>query len=99
MNTSHLLTSDDVQRLESQLERVEALMSDGRWRTLSEIARAVAGSEAGVSARLRDLRKTGNRVSRRRTGNPGLWEYQVFQAKPVQPVEYKFESNGQGAFL
>jgi hypothetical protein len=54
-------------------------MLDGQWRTLSQIVLHVGGSEAGVSARLRDLRKqkfgayTVN--GRRRSG--GLWEYQV----------------------
>ena len=47
----------DGPRLTSQLESVKALMADEQWRTLAEIARAVRGTEASVSARLRDLRK------------------------------------------
>lgn len=47
----------DGERLGGQLVRVRDLMLDGSWRTLREIAAAVGGSEAGVSARLRDLRK------------------------------------------
>lgn len=69
----------DGARLAGQLERVLALMRDGEWRTLAEIAAAVGGSEAGVSARLRDLRKP--RFGRfwvdrdRRSG--GLFVYRV----------------------
>jgi hypothetical protein len=63
------------------LERVRALMGDGKRRTLSEITAVVGGSEAGVSARLRDLRKPrfGSASVRRarRAGHDGLWEYWV----------------------
>lgn len=86
----------DGQRLETQMERVKALMIDGNWRTLNQIAEWVAGSEAGVSARLRDLRKEGLVVNRERVpGANGLWRYRVVQ--PIQ--QFRFESNGQGAFL
>lgn len=74
----------DHERLSGQLDRVHALMRDGAWRTLGEIAAAVGGSEAGVSARLRDLRKPG--ISDR-LGGPfdvvrervqgGLWRYRM----------------------
>ena len=47
----------DRARLQTQLQRVHELMLDGRWRTLKDIADAVGGTEASVSARLRDLRK------------------------------------------
>jgi biotin operon repressor len=72
----------DAERLGTQLVRVLALMRDGEWRTLRQIADAVGGSEAGVSARLRDLRKTrhgGYTVDRERRGDPtrGLWYYRV----------------------
>lgn len=71
----------DGPRLERLLDRVRGLMRDGRWRTLAEIVERVGGSEAGVSARLRDLRKSPIRaeVERRRRGEPalGLWEYRV----------------------
>ena len=73
------VTPADTERLAGQLGRVHSLMRDGQWRTLEAIAQAVGGSEAGVSARLRDLRKArfgGHQVERRRlTG--GLWEYRV----------------------
>lgn len=73
-------------RLGKQLEAVRAHMwahaQFGNWRTLAEIVDAidygqgVKASEAGVSARLRDLRKMGYTVEKRvRSGN--LWEYRV----------------------
>lgn len=69
----------DEARLISQLARVQTLMRDGRWRTLDNIQEAIGGSLPGVSARLRDLRKTkfgGYTVQRRRVGG-GLFEYRV----------------------
>jgi hypothetical protein len=71
----------DGHRLTGQLARVYALMADGHWRTLRQIAAAAGGTEAAVSARLRDLRKSkfgGHTVERRRVaGANGLWEYRV----------------------
>jgi hypothetical protein len=75
----------DDARLTSLLDRVRQLMLDGKWRTLREIADALGhGSEASISARLRDLRKPkfGGLIveSRRRyTEGPtsGVWETQV----------------------
>lgn len=73
----------DGARLTSQLNAVLALMRDGAWRTLSEIRAAIGrGSEAGLSARLREIR--GSRrgvVERRRRGDPknGLHEYRLLK--------------------
>jgi hypothetical protein len=69
----------DHVRLARQLAGVRALMADGRWRTLPEIARHVEGSEAALSARLRDLRKRkfGGRTVERRYLAGGLFEYRV----------------------
>lgn len=67
----------DQDRLASQLDRVTRLMADGQWRTLGEIQARVGGSEGGVGARLRDLRKVkfgAHHVPRRRRAG-GLWEY------------------------
>jgi hypothetical protein len=69
----------DAKRLTSQLERVRALMGDGQWRTLGEIQAACGGTEARISARLRDLRKPrfrGHTVDRRRIIG-GLYEYRL----------------------
>lgn len=70
----------DGDRLISQLERVKALMSDGQWRSLRSIVEVVGGSETGVAARLRGMRKArfGQlAVERRRVAESGLWEYRV----------------------
>lgn len=71
----------DDDRLSEQLKAVIAIMRDGTWRTLAELARLVNAPEASVSARLRDLRKErfgAWTVDRRRVpeGN-GLHEYRV----------------------
>jgi hypothetical protein len=47
----------DYIRLSGQLAKVFEFMSDGKWHTLRQIVDACGGSEAAVSARLRDLRK------------------------------------------
>lgn len=72
----------DAERLNTQGARVWQLMRDSNWRTLSEIQAECGGSEAGVSARLRDFRKRewgGNTVRRRRRGDSrnGLYEYRL----------------------
>ena len=69
----------DGERLRSQLQRVRDLMIDGQWRTLAQIAAAVGGSEAGVSARLRDLRKSrfGGYSVEKRYISEGLFEYRL----------------------
>lgn len=69
----------DAARLNRQQAEVFALMRDGTWRTLAEISRATYNPEASVSARLRDLRRLGMTVERRRRGDPraGLHEYRL----------------------
>jgi len=71
--------SKDRKRLTGQLLKVYALMSDGKWRTLKEISKEVDGSETGVSARLRDLRKDrfGKHRIDKRIVLGGLWEYKM----------------------
>lgn len=74
----------DAVRLTTELYAVRELMLDGKWRSLGQIvwALSITGknwSEAGVSARLRDLRKPrfgGYRVDRQRIQG-GLFEYRV----------------------
>ena len=66
-------------------------MLDREWRTLAEIARGVQGSEAAVSARLRDLRKPrygGHTVNRKQrcTGKPGVYEYQLVVNPELLPL-------------
>ena len=78
----------DLKRLTTLLYRVKALMSDQRWRTLGEIVAITGGSEASVSARLRDMRKFvygAHEVERRARGerSRGLFEYRL-RLMPVQ---------------
>ncbi len=69
----------DNARLSSMLQRVKDVMLDGRWHTLAELARLCDGSEAGVSARLRDLRKPkfGGLLVEREYVVTGLHRYRV----------------------
>jgi hypothetical protein len=71
----------DGPRVKTQREAVEALMNDGAWRTLAAIAAHTGASEAGASARLRDLRKKeygGRTVERKRMApGSGLYLYRV----------------------
>jgi hypothetical protein len=69
----------DHTRLKGQLWRVFQLMSDGKWRSLAEISEDAGGSEASVSARLRDLRKEqyGGREIQRERISGGLWHYRM----------------------
>lgn len=69
----------DGARLASQQNRVLALMRDGRWRTLAEIALYTRDPESSVSARLRDLRKPkfGGHTVEREYVESGLHRYRV----------------------
>lgn len=75
----------DGVRLTGHLGRVYDLMRDMRWRTLADIAALTDGSEAGSSARLRDLRKPkfGEWIveRRRHVSDNGCWEYRVLGKK------------------
>ena len=75
------LEDHDHLRLGAQAAAVYRLMSDGRWRTLREIAAAVDAPEASVSARLRDFRKarfnSHDVQRRRRFEGKGVWEYRL----------------------
>jgi hypothetical protein len=73
----------DGERLRGALARVYDLMRDGQWRTIADIAALCECSEAGASARLRDLRKDRfrerypNRGVERQCIGAGLWRYRV----------------------
>lgn len=69
----------DGERLRGLLGRVFAVVKDGRWWTLRRLAVEANGSEASVSARLRDLRKPkfGGYEVQRRYVVDGLWEYRL----------------------
>lgn len=80
----------DHSRLSTQLERVAHVLINADWVTLAEIQRAVdrlagvragqaGATEAAISARLRDLRKTrfADVTIERRSVAGGLWCYRV----------------------
>jgi hypothetical protein len=69
----------DYGRLHAQLTRVYAILRDGTWHTLPELARKTGDPEASISARIRDLRKVkfGGRTIQRRYVDRGLHEYRM----------------------
>ena len=81
---------DDVRqlnppRLVGQLRRTYDLMSDGQWRTLTDIATRLGALETSAGARLRDLRKRehgGHMVlCRLRDDGSGVREYRLILDK------------------
>ena len=72
-------------RLTGQLLRVYQAMHDQEWHTLSQLSMRAEGSEASVSARLRDLRKEkfGDFVVQRKRSEKsrGLWYYRLVLPK------------------
>lgn len=70
----------DGPRLNKQSKLVFDLMIDGRWRTLGEISAETKAPEASVSARLREFRKKGLTVAKRRLGEEGNGHY-VYQVR------------------
>ena len=69
----------DGNRLATLHDRVYAYMADGQWRTLHQIARECGGTEASVSARLRDMRREkygAHKVHRQHLAH-GLWVYSL----------------------
>ena len=70
------LVESDLPELNEQLRAVAEIMRRGDWYTIAELRqllsyRGIAASEAGVSARIRDLRKPPLNwtVERKRVGN------------------------------
>lgn len=73
----------DEKRLTTNLDRTVAATRGGDWFSLERLAFEVGCSEAGVSARLRDLRKPkhaeryGVAAVESRRVKGGLWQYRV----------------------
>jgi hypothetical protein len=69
----------DKDRLLTQLGRVRDVMFDGQWHTLSELVARCGGSDASVSARIRDLRKKrfGSYHVESKRVHEGLWRYRL----------------------
>lgn len=71
----------DDKRLTAQYERIKKCMSDGQWRTLSEINAITGDPEASISAQLRHARKArfdSATIEKRYLGG-GLYEYRWLQ--------------------
>jgi DNA-binding CsgD family transcriptional regulator len=71
--------SRDDARLTGQILRVWNCVSDGKWKTLRQIAQETGDPEASVSAQLRHLRKPrfgGYTVEREYIDN-GLYRYRL----------------------
>lgn len=66
----------DFARLNAQQAAVWAVVKDGCWHTLAEIAQATGHPEASISARLRDFRGMGCTVERDYVER-GLWRYRA----------------------
>lgn len=75
----------DTDRLTTLLKRVYGALEGGAWLTLGELYIKCGGSEAGISARIRQLRKLGFVVERRRRGGPrrGWHEYRLVGRAPA----------------
>lgn len=76
----------DDKRLTGQIKRIYALMVDGKYRTLTEIAAITNDPQAIVSAQLRHLRKIrfgSHTINKRVRGvrENGLYEYQLLKNK------------------
>jgi hypothetical protein len=74
----------DRERLGKQYDRIMAVMTDGRWRTLAEIGEITGDPHASISAQLRHFRKKkfgSHIVLKRRRGDParGLYEYSMLK--------------------
>jgi len=69
----------DNERLGKQLRATLGLLlfDPRRWWTLAELSHDLGYPEASLSARLRDCRKLGFPVPRRRRGDGGTWEYRL----------------------
>ncbi|MCI0422779.1 MAG: hypothetical protein L0312_26760 [Acidobacteria bacterium] len=71
----------DGARLTRQLDRVREIMQDKKWHTLAELVRLVGGaSEAGVSARIRDLKKPrfgGHVIEKQFMAETSQWRYRM----------------------
>jgi hypothetical protein len=76
----------DAARLSGQRAQVEAIMSDGFWHTLPNLAAELKRrfgtryAETSISARVRDLRRRGWKVEHERTRpGSGLYQYRAIK--------------------
>ena len=88
------LEEGDKERLRSQREKIMS-MADGEFRSLAQWAAITTGSEAGTSARLRELsNRFGYRKERKNMGN-GLFLYSILPPYQERTTAYPKEEYGQ----
>lgn len=70
---------DDHDRLLRQLQRVRAVLADGKWHTLDAVAARAYCPQQSASARMRDLRKAkfGAHTIEKRCIGRGMWLYRM----------------------
>jgi hypothetical protein len=87
----------DFDRLQGQTRVIFDLMSDGIYRTLSEIENITGFPQASISAQLRHLKKHrfgANTVNKRiRFEDKGVWEYQVIPADRLRVEDRCLDGN------
>ena len=79
VDTACPIPPSDGKRIANQLDHTRRLMQSGLWFTLGELCAMTGASEAGQSARIRDLRKHPYRyrVERRRVTGQTRYEYRL----------------------
>lgn len=77
------LDASDKTRLKKQYPVIFAMMRDGQWRTVREIAEATGFPENSIQAQLRNMRKPefGKHQTPKQRRNGGLWEYRLIENK------------------
>ena len=85
---SDYVESRDFARLGGQLLDIVDLMSDGKFRTLEQISRAIGAPEASVSAQLRNLRKArfGSWIVEKSHMGYGLYVYKLIDPREKREV-------------
>ena len=79
MNAEMMLPAMPPETKLRQYDLVERVMRTGMFWTLAGIRAAIHGkaSEASISARLRQMRKNGWVIERRKGRSPGMFEYKA----------------------
>ena len=83
----------DGDRCRGQLARVKSVLSDGKPRTLEEVANEANVPLSTVGSRIRDLRKdfAGAFTVMSQRVSKGTWKYWIIQEKKIV-----FDDHGQG---
>jgi hypothetical protein len=78
-NGADYIPERDNPRLGSQLQRVFALVADGKWRSLQDMSDLTGDPQASISAQLRHLRKPrfGSWNVERKYMGDGLYLYRL----------------------